>query len=259
MRKTSVTLLVTILAASCFATLIGQTFAQSIDPPKSPMPSPPLTIRWMRYQGAITQWGSDPYRGSITVNAKTANAPPAVFKPWVTVGAFWSNQPHLPGSKPTGQGQYTFTCYDARLVRLTSIRKQEDMIVNITGLWNVNKVKVTTLFDQSGAPVNTVREVTPIVTQAAGQLHITTDWKKFTVEIEGVNALEGVEISMMTTTNIINPFSYSGAPQANVNDLEHVMGCFRAIAGLGNFNPELDYNKNSKIDLGDLTTVAANM
>ena len=213
----------------------------------------------MRYHGAVTQWGSDSYHGSITVNAKTANAPPPVFKPWVTVDAFWSNQPPFPSTKPTGQGQFTFTSYNAKLVMLMSIRKQADFVVNVTGLWNIDKVKITTQFDQNGAPINTVREVTPIATRAMGQLHITSDWKQFTIAVDGVDMLQGVEISMTTTTNPMNPFSFAAGPQANLGDLKQVMGSFRAIPGFGNYNPDLDCNKDAKIDLGDLTTVAANM
>jgi hypothetical protein len=259
MRKILVAMLITLLAASCFTALISQVVAQSTDPQNSSITPPPLIIRWMRYHGAITQWGSDSFQGSITVNAKTANAPPFVFKPWVTVDAFWSNQPPFPATKPTDQGQYSFVSFNAKLVTLLSIRKQDDFIVNVTGLWNINKVVTTTQFNQNGSPINTVREVTPIVTQATGQLLITSDWKTFTISVDGTNTLQGVEISMTTTTNPMNPFSFGAAPNANLGDLMQVMGSFRAIPGIGNYNPDLDCNKDSKIDLADLTTVAANM
>ena len=71
----------------------------------------------------------------ITVNTKTANAPPQAFKPWVTVDAFWSNQPPFPSTKPTGQGQCGFISYNAKLVTLLSIRKQDDFIVTRALSW----------------------------------------------------------------------------------------------------------------------------
>lgn len=98
-----------------------------------------------------------------------------MFFPWVTVNAFWSNQPPFPATKPTGPGEYTFTSYNAQLVQLIWICKQDDYIVNVTGLWNIENVVITTQFDQNGAPCNTTRQVAPIVTQAAGQLLITPD------------------------------------------------------------------------------------
>ncbi len=255
MRKTMVTLLIVVLGTAFFGTLMGQALAQSTVDQTSP---PALVVRWMRYRGAITQWGSESYKGSVVVNARTANVPLALFKPWVTVEAFWSNEPRFPADKPTG-GQYVFTHYHARLVMLLSIRKQADMIVNVTGLWNAQKIKTTTDFDANGAPIKTVNEITPIATKAIGQLHITTDWKNFDIAINGVDTLQGVEISMMTTTNMVNPFSYDGAPKPTFQDLMRVIGCFRTMPGFANFNPELDYNGDSKIDVADLTTVAANM
>jgi hypothetical protein len=127
------------------------------------------------------------------------------------------------------------------------------------GLWNIDKVKITTKFNLNGAPINTVREITPIVTQAKGQLLITPDWKKFTIVVDGADTLQGIEISMTTTTNPMNQFSFGAGPRANIGDLMQVMGGFRAIPGFSNYNPDLDCNKDSKIDLADLTTVAANM
>jgi hypothetical protein len=259
MRKISVALLVMILGASCFATVIAQVLAQtSIGPAASPVLPPPLIVRSMRYRGAITTWGSEPYKGTITVNAKTANVPPPLFKPWVTVDAFWSNEPPFPSAKPVG-GQYSFTHYEARLIKLAEIRKQTDSIVNVTGIWNVNKVKITTTFDQNGAPISTIREVTQIASQKKGQLLIPVGWKSFVIKINGIEALSGVEISMFTVTGVMSPFSYQGGPSPNLADLRQIVGCFRAVPGFANYNPELDYNKDSKIDIADLTTVAANM
>jgi len=259
MNKISVALLITLLTASCFTILANQATAQSTDPTNPSITPPPLIVRWMRYHGLITQWRSDSYRGSLTVNTRTANVRPVLFKPWVSVDAFWSNQSPFPSTKPAGQGQYSFINYNAKLVSLLSIKKQADFIVNVTGLWNVNKVKITTQFDVNGAPINTAREITPIVTRATGQLLITPDGKKFTIVIDGIDKLQGVEISMTTTTNPMNPFSISAGPRANLGDLMQVMGGFRAIPGFSNYNPDLDCNKDSKIDLADLTTVAANM
>jgi hypothetical protein len=229
MRKILVPLLIVILAFSCFALLAGQTFAQTTGPTTPSPTKPPLTIRWMRYQGAIKQWGSQSYQGSVTVNTKTGNAPPTVLRPRVTVDAFWSNEPPFPSTKPTGQGQFAFTHYSARLVTLTSIRKQDDMIINITGLWNVNKIKITTEFDKTGAPVKTVRDVTSIAKQAKGQLHITSDWKKFNIIIDGVDSLQGIQISKMTTNKVMSPFSFGAGPSASLKDLMQMTGSFRAM------------------------------
>ncbi len=257
MRKLIVAILIAVLGVSCFGALTGQTLAQESTEPTTP---PPLIIRWMRFRGTITQWGSDPYHGSVTVNAKTANVPPAIFRPRVAVNAIWSNEPRPIASAAKPVGQVTYTHYTARLVWLIAIRgRQDTMNLNVTGIWNVNEVKITSEFDEDGVLIQITREVTPIVTRAKGQLHITEGWKKFDIEIEGTDTLKGIAIGMMTTTRMMNPFSYEGGLRATLKDMYQIMRCFRAMPGFGNYNPELDYNSDSKIDLADLTTVAANL
>ena len=255
MRKLIVVLLIAVLGANCF-TVMGLALAQE---PSTPTPQP-LIIRWMRFRGSVTQWGNDPYHGSVTVNAKTANVPPPIFKPWVAVNVVWSNEPRPIASAAKPVGQVIYTHYAARLVRLIAIKgRQDTMNLNITGIWNVNKVKIISEFDENSVLIKRMREVAPIAVKANGQLHITEGWKKFDIEIEGIDALKGIGISMITTTSKINPFSYEGSPAPTLKDLFQVVRCFRTMPGFGNYNPELDYNKDSQIDLADLTTVAANM
>ncbi|MCW4031018.1 MAG: hypothetical protein NWE80_01495 [Candidatus Bathyarchaeota archaeon] len=274
MRKLTIILLITVLGASCFSAFLSQTYAQeSTEPTPSPLPPPPI-MRWTRFRGAVTQWGDDPYEGSITVNTRvpiyppetgvdpsqTTSKPPPRFRPRVTVDVFWSNERPPITMDPKPVGQVTFTHYKARLVWLIAIRgRQEAMNLNITGIWNVNMVKVTSEFDEEGVRVKTEIEVTPIVTRAKGQLRVTEDWKKFDIEIEGVDTLEGIGKGMMTTTRMMNRFSFLGGFRPTILDLFRLMRCFRTMPGFGNYNPELDYNSDSKIDVADLTTVAANM
>ena len=263
MRKQMVAVLIAVLVVCCLSTLIVPAFAQVSTAPRGTVVTPPpLIVRWMRFRGAVTDWGSEPYQGTLTVNAKTANVPAALFKPWATVDAVWSNEqrPITLETKPVGQ--VTYTHYVARLVLLQAIRgKQADpnYDINITGLWNVNKVKITSEFDENGVLLKSIREITPIVTRAKGQLHITENWKKFDLAIEGIDVVTGKGVGMFTAAKMINPFSFTGASRPVFSDLVKLVRSFRAMPGFGNFLPELDYNSDSKIDLADLTTVAANM
>lgn len=259
MRKLIVALLIVVLGVGCFASLIGQTIAQETTE-TTPTTSPSIIIRWTRFRGAVTQWGSESYHGSVIVKTKTANVPPALFRPWATVDVVWSNERRPIASAPKPVGQVTYTHYNARLVRLIAIKgRQDNMNLNITGIWNANKVKITAEFDENGVLIKTVREVTPIATKAKGQLHITEGWKKFDIEIEDVETLKGNGIAMTTTTSRINPFSYEAGSTVTIKDLIQIVRCFRAMPGFGNYIRELDYNMDSKIDLADLTTLAANM
>ncbi len=263
MRKQLIAVLVAVLAVACLSTLVIPTFAQVMPPPTNTTATPPPPwMRWMRFRGAVTEWGSQSYHGTITLTSRIGNVTLAQFRPWATVDVVWSNE-KLPFSSETKPvGQVTYTHYAARLVQLLAVRgKQADpnYNLNVTGLWNVTKVKITSEFDENGVLLKSTREFTPILNKAKGQLHITEDWKKFDVAIEGIDVVNGKGFLMNTAINMINPFSFTGAPKPVVGDLVQLVKCYRAMPGFGNYLPELDYNQDSKIDLADLTTVAANM
>jgi hypothetical protein len=264
MRKLLVSALIAVLAISCCSSLIIPALAQATTPTPDGTAAPvtPLIIRWMRFRGAITSWGDQPYHGTVTVNAKTANVAPTVFRPWVTVDAVWSNEkrPLATDEKPVGQVSYTH--YTARLVGLQSIigkRMDPNYNLVITGLWNINKVKVTVEFDDDGVLLKVTREVTPLATRAKGQMHIAEDWKKFDIKVDGVDVVKGNGIGMSTSTNAINQFSFNQDARPTLRDLFQIVKSYRAMPGFGNYLPELDYNLDSKISLADLTTVGAHM
>jgi hypothetical protein len=255
MRRLAVALLIVVLGTSFFSAL-SLTLAQE---PTEKVFKPPV-IRWTHFRGTITEWGDEAANGSVVVMAKTSRFSTIVFRPWVTATAFWSNEsrPIVSDSKP--EGEATFTHYTARLVKLATLEGEDETVdINITGVWNVKKVSITSEFDENGALLKTVREVTRIVTKGEGQLLITEDWKEFDVEIEGIDKVKGIQISMRTTTRKPHPFSFGGGFVPTLKDLFHIAQRFRAMPGFGNYDPELDYNEDSKIDLTDLTTVAANM
>jgi hypothetical protein len=60
MRKISVAILITLLVAISFAVVMAQTLPQTRSETNASANPPPLIIRWMRYQGAITQWNGEP-------------------------------------------------------------------------------------------------------------------------------------------------------------------------------------------------------
>ena len=256
MRRLATALLIIILGTSFFAALICQTFA---DKTTAPTLLSPLT-RWMHFRGAVTQWGDETFHGTVAVRTKTFRVPSPMFKPWVTATATWSNEirPIVSDTKPVGE--VTFTHYTARLVWLIKLEeKQETLNLNITGIWNVHEVKITSEFDENSILLKSFRKVTPLLIRAKGQLHISRDWKEFDLEIEGTPIVKGIQISMITTTRKMNPFSFHGMPAPTLKDLFYIVKCFRAMPGFGNYDPELDFNEDSKIDIADLTTVAANM
>ena len=263
MRRKLSAVMIALLGVSILCTLVFPVFAQVTTSPSPDVVSQQqLIVRWMRFRGSVTLWGDEPYQGSVVVTAKTANVPAIFFRPFVTINAVWSNEQRPMASTEKPVGAVTYTHYTARLVLLQAVRgKLADPAfnLNVTGLWNVNKVTITRQFDEDGALVKSTREVTPVVARAKGQLHITDDWKKFDIQIQGVETIEGNGLTMRTTRNVINPFSFSDLARPTIQDLFQLVRCYRAMPGFGNYIPEVDYNMDSKIDLKDLTTVAANM
>ena len=256
MRKAIAVLLLLILGISSLSATMSIVSAQESTEPVNPI----IRVRWLRFRSRVNEWGDGIYHGSLVMNAKTVSVPTVWQRQWASVRAVWSNEQRPFASETEPVGEFTYTHYAANLLRLTALKlSREELKLNLTGIWNVNKVKITYQFDSEGVLIKSVREVTPIAIRTKGQLHILDDWKEFKLEIEGVDALKGVGFTMITTRAMINPFSYQAGATATFQDLTQIARIFRAMPGLGNYIPELDYNMDSKIDTADLTTVAANM
>lgn len=256
MRKTIALVLLVILGISSFCAVINLASAQESTEPVDSV----IRVRWLRFRGRVKEWGEEAYHGFLIMNAKTVRVPTVWRRKWASVRAVWSNEQRPFASDTIPAGDFTYTHYTARLRRLIDLRvTRGDLNLNLTGIWNVNQVKITYEFDNEGVLIKTIREVIPIATRVEGQLHILDGWKKFELKIEDIDTLKGVGRAMIITSTRINAFSFTANASANLQDLIRITRCFRAMPGLGNYVPELDYNLDSKIDAADLTTVAANM
>jgi hypothetical protein len=256
MRKAIAIILLLVLGISSFGAVINLASAQESTEPVDPT----IRVRWIRFRGRVTEWGEEAYHGSLVMNAETVRVPTVWREQWASVHAVWSNERRPFASETTPVGNFIYTHYIARLRRLIALKVNKgDLDLNLTGIWNVKKVKITYEFDDDSVLIKKVREVTPIATRAKGQLYIMDGWKKFEIEIEGVDTLKGVGLETIITRARINAFSFNAGTNAILQDLIQITRCFRAMPGFGNYIPELDYNLDSIIDAADLTTVAANM
>ena len=256
MRKTIAAILLVILGISSFGAVINMASAQESTEPVDPV----IRVRWLRFRGRVKEWGEEAYHGFLIMNAKTVLVPTVWRRQRASVRAVWSNEQRPFASDTTPVGNFTYTHYTARLRRLIALRvTRGDLNLNLTGIWNVNQVKITYEFDNEGVLIKTVREVTPIATRVKGQLQLLDGWKKFELKIEDVDTLKGIGRAIIMTSTRINVFSFTTGVNATLQDLIRITRCFRAMPGFGNYVPELDYNLDSKIDAADLTTVAANM
>jgi hypothetical protein len=223
----------------------------------------PFQRSWIRLNGIVETWGSQEVNGSLWVNAKTVS-----FNEEVRQGAFataiWSNTTNV-----RQRGNFSYSFYVARLVNANvSALNFEDVDFFMNGTWNVFHVTINqTLIKngdlESGYTVDrqTKTDIDPIATKAYGELTVTDNWTKFVLSIDGVDKLNGVVTRARMNQMIFNKFKVSedGTEKVSRVDLTVLSKIYGARPGWGSYDGNLDFNCNYKIDIADITTVAANV
>jgi hypothetical protein len=186
---------------------------------------------------------------------------------------------------------YTFSFYNAKLVSLTDLsfnKTETGHDFYLAGLWNVSDITETinVTWSSSGddlwpsRPQITVTWTeTPVVTDATGTL--VADWGvfvtpwggewpgytgvgSFVLSIDGVGQLSGYAargFQWLTPLNICDLGDATGTPSGtvNINDLVKVALHYGEAPGFSDYDPSLDVRGDGIIDIGDLTTIAANI
>jgi len=234
--------------------------------------------------------------GWVVANAAIFNINGTTHE-WAKAYAMWSDLVRptpIPDARPLGPeneindtiapGNFsrTFSFYTAMLLNFTDIsfnKTESGHDFLIAGFWNVTQrtetINITLItsgndtwggFDRN---INVTWKDTPIAINASGIL--AADWGgtmgwlgKFTLSIDGVGILSGFASRGIEWTHPLNICDLGGAQgvprgTVDINDLAKVAKHFGEAPGFGSFDPNLDVNGNGKIDIGDLTTVAANI
>lgn len=248
MKKNIATILLAILAISGFALIPSLTYAdfhgQSL---------------WIQMRGVITHSDDTPVIGFIGANARIVNINGTRHE-WARVHAIWSNAPdRLNLTKPPTEN-FTFVFYSARLVNTTDVAlNYSGYNLFISGLWNVVKVTTTVNVGQNGALKNVTRVLEPIVIEGEGELHVFNSWRLFELNITGIPLLTGVVNRGMFKYTEIKMCDINDDGKVDLRDLVRIAKRFNTMPGLFNYDHDMDFNENDKIDIGDLTTVAANI
>ncbi len=217
--------------------------------------------KWVRMKGMVTHWGSDPVFGWIGVHAGMVNRS-GTYNEWARVHATWSyDRPHLNCTRPPLEN-FTFTVYAARLI------STEDVTLiagdfTVSGLWNVVEITttITVVLEATdlATSIDVHCEITPIVTNATGELDVSVARMIWELEIDGIDLLEG-SVRIFVIRNVeIKIADVNDDGNVDIIDLVRVARRYRAVPGLWNYEHDLDLNFNDEIDMGDLTTVAANL
>jgi len=219
---------------------------------------------WVRMGGIITQWGSDPVFGWIGAHAGMVNKS-GTYHEWARVHAIWSyDRPRLNCTKPP-LDNFTFTVYAAKLNRTTDVAFDYlDYDFYISGLWNVVKITttITVVLDETGQliSIDVHREFERIVTNGTGELRVFLyPLYRFELSIEGIDLLSGFVKVFYITHVEIKICDINDDGKVDLWDLVKVAKRYRAVPGLWTYVHEFDLNFNNEIDIGDLTSIAANI
>jgi hypothetical protein len=229
------------------------------------MSNHPTQRSWVRINGVITQWGETDVNGFLTTQARTAVFDTSDTRQLASASAIWTTNTSRPISAVRAKENFTYTFYAARLTN-ASVSKLSygDSNYFINGTWNVYKVtsNVTIKTNSNDDITNIHRESDTDVAKAYGELSVTDNWTKFTLEIEGYDTLTGSVTRTRTGPMQFNPFKITDDIASDVvskTDVVTVAKNYRAMPGWGNYDQNMDFNGNYKIDIADLATVAANV
>jgi len=217
----------------------------------------------VRMRGIITQWGSDPVFGWLDAHAVKVNLN-GTYREWAGAHAMWSyDRPRLNCSKPPTEN-VTFSFWAARLVKSSMIRfNYSGYDFYISGLWNVANITTSIYVNEIGEIINVTRVIEPWLTNATGELrvlpHLPYLPPSFELYIEGMPLLSGFVVMWRIVYIEIKICDVNNDDKVDLIDLVRVAKVYRAVPGVPHYIIEMDFDFNFRIDIGDLTTLAANI
>ena len=211
-------------------------------------------------RGVVTQWGSEPVFGWIGAHVGIANLN-GTHREWARVHAVWSNEKRrLNCSEPRTPENFTFSFYTTRLVESSEIKiNYSGYDLFISGLWNVARITTTILVNENNELISFTRTFEPIVTNATGELHVFANWHRFELSITGMDLLSGMVVGLAYRYFELKVCDTDDDGKVDLIDLTRVAKRYGAMPGMSNYNHDFDFNFDEKIDIGDLTTLAANI
>jgi len=242
-------------------------------PTASPSTSNRIASRsYIRINGVITQWETTPtvtpVTGLLQTQARIGTFENGNTNQLASATAIWTNSTSRPINTVALKENFTYTFYEARLVNasvssLTSSTSANDY--SLSGTWNVYTVlsNVTILTADTTGQITAVhRTMDKSVQQAIGTLDVTGSLSKFTLSITGIPSLIGTVIRSAQRQVAFNPFKVTDDITTNVvtkADVAAVIHSYGAMPGWGNYEARMDFCGHFKIDIADLSTVAANI
>lgn len=224
----------------------------------------PLQKSWVRINGVIDTWGEEEVNGMLQTMARTTLLSDENTRQLTSATAIWTTNDSRPINSVRAKENFTYTFMAARLnVSQVSEFNIDDTDYYLNGTWNLYTVtsEITVITDENNTIVRVLRNSDTQVEQANGTLTITDSWTQFTLKIDGQEDLSGTVFRSLTRQMAFNRFAFVDQTAAKTSraDLSKMVTCFRAMPGWGNYDAQMDFNGNFKIDITDLSTVASNL
>jgi len=259
-NKVVIFAIVGILLASSVALAVG--FAAAAPSMMQNIASRLSQASWVKINGNIDKWGTTDVRGLLQTQSRTALFQSSDTRQLTGATAIWTTNTTRAIQAARAKENFTYVFYVARLPNAsasTSSASTNSYFLN--GTWNLATVKstVTIITNENGTITRVHRDQDITPTQAYGELTVTGN--QFTLNINGIDPLTG-SVYRSITRSWFNPFKMTDDSTISTitrADIKAVAQSYGAMPGWGNYDTSMDFNNNYRVDIADISTVAANM
>ena len=264
-NKTLIFAVIGVLLASSLALAVES--AAAIPTGMMRVSNRPVSASWVRLNGVIDQWGTTDARGQLQTQARTALLQSSDTRQLASATAIWTTNTSRAIQSVRAKENFTYVFYTARLLNasvstLNTTSSSSNYFIN--GTWNVATVNstVTIITNENGTITRVLRNQDTTTQKAYGELTVTDNWTKFALAISGIDPLTGSVSRLMQRQMQFNAFKMTDDSTSNTvtkADIKAVAQSYGAMPGWGNYDTRMDFNNNYRVDIADISTVAANM
>jgi hypothetical protein len=222
-----------------------------------------MSASWIRLNGVITQWGTLDVRGTLQTQARAATHQISGLNQLTSATAMWTTNITREISAAQSKENFTYVYYVARLPNASISAANVDTAsgYSLSGTWNLANITatITVITDDNGAVIKVHREQDITPGKASGEL--TVSGSTFTLSIKGIDPLTG-SVYRSITRSWYNPFKMTDDSTTSAvtrDDVKTIGQNYGAMPGWGNFNSNMDFNHNYRVDISDISCVARNI
>jgi hypothetical protein len=223
-----------------------------------------LSASWVRLNGNINQWGTTDVRGQLQTQARAAVFNSSDPRQFAGATAIWTGNLSRPIQSVRAKENFTSVFYSARLANAsvsTVSASSASSTYFINGTWNFAVVTstVTIITNENGTVTRVLRNQDIVPQRLYGELTVTGN--TFTLALSGQDALTGTVFRSISRT-WFNPFQMNPDAASNSitkTDVNTIAQCYNSVPGWGNYDINMDFNNNYRVDIADISTVAAQM